>query len=909
LKSVRFYLVLLVFTLVAPGTVFTGYLVERLAEEQRGRTIAHSMQAARDVAADLEREVQGLIRVTETIRLLPPLARGNLEAFQTAATDVARQFGVNVLLTSPDGRQLINTRLPYGAKLPEHSALYDTPFRPAPDSAGPQVSGLFRGMVAGKLVFNITLRVVYPGQPERLLHVSVEPRRLTDALAQQHLPEPWILVVADTAGTILARWPERAGFVGSFVSAAWRQHALGAEGSWLSQSRDGMPVRTTYVRMKSTGWVVAIALPRQVLDGPANRLLGTVGAFGAVTLAAGLLLAFAIAGRLSRAIARLELAGAALAQAEKVPALATGISEVDRVGQVLENASRTQREQAAALRESEARLSLAQRIGGIGSFDRDLRTDKTVVSETFAALMGIPGGAQVVQYSDTLALVHPDDRPAVRNAINAALRHGDGYQISYRLVRADDRRVRTITARAGITRDRTGEPYRVVGAVQDVTEWQETQAKLQTLNDALEVRVQERTAALEAEGARRAEMEARLRQAQKMEALGQLTGGIAHDFNNLLTVIIGNLDAMMPPVVAKEDRDARLRRHIEMALEGARRAAQLTHRLLAFGRRQPLAPRTVDVNRLVAGVSDILRRTLGATIAVEIVYEPALWPVFADANQLENALLNLTLNARDAMSSGGRLTIETANVSLDDPGAPEQADMAAGEYVLLSVSDSGCGMPPEVLERAFEPFFTTKESGKGSGLGLSMVYGFVHQSGGHARIYSEPGEGTTIKLYLPRAADAAAGSSGGGAADGTGAGDILPRAHPGETVLLVEDNEAVRRYAAEALSGLGYTVLEAGTGSEALDVAKRTAGQRLDLLFTDVVLPGGTNGRMLAESIARLRPDIPVLFTTGYTPNAIVHQGRLDAGVLLLSKPYRLADLARRVREAIEGRSHNPAEI
>jgi signal transduction histidine kinase/ActR/RegA family two-component response regulator len=906
---VRFYLILLVFTLVAPGTVFTGYLVERLAEEQRSRTIAHSTQAARDVTADLEREIQGLIRVTETIGLLPPLAQGNLEAFQDAAAEIARQFGVNVLLTSPEGRQLINTRLPYGAKLPEHSALYGTPFRPATDSTVPQVSGLFRGLVSGKLIFNITLRVNYPGQPERLLHLSVEPGRLTDALAQQHLPEPWILVVADTAGTILARWPEQAGYVGSSVSDTWRQHAVGAEGSWLSESRDGMPVRTAYVRMKTTDWVVAVAVPKQVLDGPANWLFGTVGAFGAMTLGAGLFLAFIIGGRLSRAIGRLELAGAALAHAEKVPALTTGVSEVDRVGAILEEASRTQREQAAALRESEARLSLAQRIGGIGSFDCDLRTDETVVSETFAALMGMPGRAQVVRYSDTLALIHPDDRPAVRNAINAAVRHGDGYQISYRLVRADDRRVRTMTARAEITRDRSGVAYRVVGAVQDVTEWRETQAKLQTLNDALEARVQERTAALEAEGARRAEVEARLRQAQKMEALGQLTGGIAHDFNNLLTVIIGNLDAMMGAVDATDNRDGRLRRRIEMALEGARRAAQLTHRLLAFGRRQPLDPRSVDVNRLVAGVSDILRRTLGATIAVEIVYEPALWPVFADANQLENALLNLTLNARDAMSDGGRLTIETANVLLDDPAAPDQTDMAAGEYVLLSVSDTGCGMPPEVLERAFEPFFTTKESGKGSGLGLSMVYGFVHQSGGHARIYSEPGEGTSVKLYLPRAADAAAGSSGCSAADPDETPGPLPRALPGETVLLVEDNEAVRRYAAEALAGLGYAVLEAGTGSEAVEVAKRTAGRRLDLLFTDVVLPGGMNGRMLAEAIAGFRPGIPVLFTTGYTPNAIVHQGRLDAGVLLLSKPYRLVDLARRVREAIEGRGGKPAEI
>ncbi|HYF57148.1 MAG TPA: ATP-binding protein [Salinarimonas sp.] len=391
-----------------------------------------------------------------------------------------------------------------------------------------------------------------------------------------------------------------------------------------------------------------------------------------------------------------------------------------------------------------------------------------------------------------------------------------------------------------------------------------------------------------AEVARREEAEARLRQSQKMEAVGQLTGGVAHDFNNLLTVVTGSLDMLRRRMEEAPARDLRL---VENALEGARRAATLTHHLLAFSRQQPLDPKPLDPNRLVAGMSELLRRTLNEAIGIETVLAGGLWRAHADPNQLENAILNLAVNARDAMPDGGKLTIETANAALDETYAGSRTDVRAGQYVLVSVSDTGLGMPREVLERVFEPFFTTKPVGKGTGLGLAQVYGFMKQSGGHAAIYSEPGQGTTVKLYLPRY---------------RGADEVVDRAEPGmeqpppgsgETILVVEDDDMVRRFTVEALGEAGYRVLEAGDGPAGLRLLD--ADPRIALLFTDVVLAGQLNGRKLADEALRRRPDLRVVFTTGYTRNAIIHHGRLDEGVNFLGKPFTSSDLLHKVRTVL----------
>ncbi|EQB30379.1 hypothetical protein M529_20160 [Sphingobium ummariense RL-3] len=382
-----------------------------------------------------------------------------------------------------------------------------------------------------------------------------------------------------------------------------------------------------------------------------------------------------------------------------------------------------------------------------------------------------------------------------------------------------------------------------------------------------------------------------LRQSQKMEAVGHLTGGIAHDFNNLLTIITGNMD-IAARALDKNEGIARAQKAIGNAMKGAERAGALTQRLLAFARRQPLSPKPLDLDKVVAGMSDLLNRSLGELVKLEIVTSPGLWPVEADPNQMENALLNLAVNSRDAMPNGGTLTIETANAHLDTAYSAAHAEVPAGNYVVVAVSDTGLGMPKEHLVRVFEPFFTTKEVGRGTGLGLSQVYGFVKQSGGHVNVYSEEGRGTTVKMYLPRFTGElnAVTDVELGRLDGPGAA--------GETILVVEDDDEVRAFSAEVLRELGYTVLEAADGTAALRILEQP-GVEVDLLFTDVVMPG-MSGRELSDEARKLRPALKVLFTSGYTRNAIVHGGRLDPGVELIPKPFTSRALAERVRELLD---------
>jgi signal transduction histidine kinase/CheY-like chemotaxis protein len=397
--------------------------------------------------------------------------------------------------------------------------------------------------------------------------------------------------------------------------------------------------------------------------------------------------------------------------------------------------------------------------------------------------------------------------------------------------------------------------------------------------------------ALEIESQERRQAEDMLRQAQRMDAVGHLTGGVAHDFNNLLTVIMGNLEMAQRNINNWNDgAEARVRRVLDGAMQGAQRAATLTQRLLAFARRQPLNPKPLNPNKLVTGMSDFFHRTLGENIQVEIVGGAGVWLVEADPGELEAALLNLVVNARDAMPDGGKLTIETSNAYLDDDYCRRNTEVHPGQYVLISVTDTGPGMSKEVLEHAFEPFFTTKTAGQGTGLGLSQVYGFVKQSGGHVKIYSEIGEGTTIRIYLPRLLRA-------GVDDEPIARAVAP-GHRGETIFVVEDDDDVRAYVAETLGELKYNVIQSGDAETALQML---ADGRIavDLLLTDVILPG-KNGRELAQALTKLRPKLKVLFMTGYSRNAIVHQGRLDPGVDLVQKPLTQAVLAAKIRDLLD---------
>jgi signal transduction histidine kinase/FixJ family two-component response regulator len=429
----------------------------------------------------------------------------------------------------------------------------------------------------------------------------------------------------------------------------------------------------------------------------------------------------------------------------------------------------------------------------------------------------------------------------------------------------------------------------------------ESEERQVKLNQSLERIVSARTAQLvaaneelRAEAAERAKIELVLRHSQKMEAVGKLTGGVAHDFNNLLQVIGGNLQLLTKDVAGSEKAEQRLRN----ALAGVSRGSKLASQLLAFGRRQPLAPKVVNLGRFVGGLDDLLRRALGDGVEIETAISGGLWNTLVDPSQVENAILNLAINARDAMQAHGKLTIEAGNAALTDEYAAHHEDVRPGQYVMLAVTDTGCGMTPEVIEQVFEPFFTTKPEGQGTGLGLSMVYGFVKQSGGHIKIYSEPGEGTTIRLYLPRVT---------GAEDVTADTEAGPITGGTETVLVVEDDDDVRGTVVELLTDLGYRVLKARDASSALSIIEN--GAIIDVLFTDVVMPGSMRSPELARRARARLPEVAVLFTSGYTDTAIVHGGRLDQGTELLSKPYTREALARKIRHVLRNQERRAAGV
>ncbi len=481
-----------------------------------------------------------------------------------------------------------------------------------------------------------------------------------------------------------------------------------------------------------------------------------------------------------------------------------------------------------------------------------------------------------------LRAIHPDDRERTQDHWQGAVRGEHPYDIEFRLRNAGGG-YRWFKVRGMAIRGEDGR----------IAYWFGTCTDIEDIVTARDLVARSKRELEEEVAARAAELmlvEAQLRQAQKMEAVGQLTGGLAHDFNNLLAAIMGSLELLQTRVA--QGRVGEIGRYIDAAQGAARRAAALTHRLLAFSRRQTLAPVPTDVNRLVSGMDDLIRRTIGPQVAMERVAAGGLWSTLVDPSQLESALLNLCINARDAMPGGGRLGIETDNLRLDGPAARER-DLPPGEYVALRVSDSGCGMPPEVAARAFDPFFTTKPIGQGTGLGLSMIYGFARQSGGQVRIHSTVGRGTRICLLLPRHA---ANEVEEAAEDAAAPAESLPSGRVG-SVLVVDDEPTVRLLVGEVLRDLGCDTSEAGDGAEALRVLQSDA--QVDLLVTDVGLPGGMNGRQVADAARVARPGLKVLFITGYAESSVLSHGHLEPGMHILTKPFAMEALAGRVGELL----------
>jgi len=557
------------------------------------------------------------------------------------------------------------------------------------------------------------------------------------------------------------------------------------------------------------------------------------------------------------------------------------------IGVAFDITGRKQTEQA--LRASQDRLAAIFGQASVGLSELDLTGRFRRVNGALCHMLGRTEQEMLGLHMDDI--IHPEELEENRSRVARLVATGQSFTLEKRYHKPDGGWV-WISSSMSRLDDETGQPQGLIAVKTDITERRRVEAALRDLNDTLEQRVGR-------EIAERDKAEEALRQSQKMEAVGQLTGGVAHDFNNVLQIISGNLHLLQLQVRGEQVRggeaDAITRKRLDMAIAAVERGARLSSQLLAFARRQPLQPVVSNLGSLVSRMDDLLRRTLGEAIDIVTVMGSGLWNTLVDPGQIENVILNLAINARDAMQGAGRLTIEVGNAVLGEYYVNNLLDVPSGQYVMLSVTDTGCGMTPEVLQRAFEPFFTTKREGEGTGLGLSMAYGFVKQSRGHIKILSEPGRGTCIKIYLPRTLGDEARQDDAERVQETGGT---------ETILVVEDDPGVRAVVLDMLAALGYRALAAENGADALALLQR---QHVDLLFTDVVMPGALRSPELAVAARELQPDIAVLYTSGYPQNAIVHGGRLDAGLELLSKPYRREDLARKLRHVFNNREQEIA--
>lgn len=534
---------------------------------------------------------------------------------------------------------------------------------------------------------------------------------------------------------------------------------------------------------------------------------------------------------------------------------------------------------ALRLRESSERLNAALLASGTGTFYLDLHNNRLDMDLPMQRLLGLEGMASG-WLSDFLEKVHSDDRTGIVQQCELCARYGDDFEMQFRVILPDGSE-RWIFDKGQTFADADGKPSYMVGACLDITQHKRTEHALHRLNETLEQRVN-------AEVAARAKTEAALRQSQKMEAVGQLTGGLAHDFNNLLAGVIGSLELLS--LRLQQGRVDDLQRDVDSALSSATRATALTHRLLAFSRRQTLDPSPTDLNALVEGMMELLQRTTGPLVDYSTRLSNDLWLTLCDTNQLENALLNLTINARDAMPDGGQLTLISENLRLDEPAAQELG-LQPGEYVALGVRDTGVGIPPEKLGYVFDPFFTTKPLGEGTGLGLSMVYGFARQSGGGVRIESTVGEGTSVWIYLPRHHGQLVSQ------DTQTAASLVPAPVEGRTVLVVDDEPNVRTLVSEVLQEMGLKTLEAADGPNGLRILD--SDTHLDLLISDIGLPGGMNGRQLADVAREKRPSLRVLFITGYAEKSVLHRSNALHDYEVLTKPFNIAVLEDKVRRML----------
>ena len=517
-----------------------------------------------------------------------------------------------------------------------------------------------------------------------------------------------------------------------------------------------------------------------------------------------------------------------------------------------------------ALESIELMLQNSQRIGRIGSFEMDLKTREVKWSDQLFDLFSLERTKGPIDYEKVLALIHPDDREKATKISSEAAKEGKSYKLEHRVIHPDDGQVLNLLITGDVIQNEKNETIKIAGTVQDITERKRSEESLR-------------------------KSEEQLRQAQKLESIGRLAGGIAHDFNNLLTTIIGYSEL----ISLEEDLNDTTKEGVREIKNSAERAAKLTQQLLAFSRKQVLQPQVIDFNHLITRLGRMLKRLIGEDIDLTTKLDSKLGHIKADPGQVEQVIMNLVVNARDAMPGGGTLTIETQGLYLDESYHQQHPEVTPGYYVLLAVSDTGHGMDEETRKHIFEPFFTTKEVGKGTGFGLSTVYGIVKQSGGYIYVYSEPDHGTTFKIYLPHLTGTKKQQE-----SLTGKRDPMGGA---ETILLVEDEESLRKMAGRILEGYGYSVIEATDGMDALEITTKGDRLKIDLLVTDVVMPE-MGGKELADKLTAEYPRLSVLYISGYTDNAIAHHGVLDEGVSLLQKPFSPQSLAEKVRGVLDNR-------
>jgi len=883
-------LVILILVTVLPLVGLASATILRTVDDERARIQRDVKERAENLLREVDRQIASIQGELQVLAVSPSLQTGNFAAFDHHMREALKIRGTSIALHDTRAQQLLSTTRPFGDPLPyeTNSEMLDR----VVETGQPQISDLIIGAVLARPILTVGVPVRRDGRVAYVLAMGLGPEILSALLNEQNLPPDWSAGIFDRNGLIVAHNRGLDRFIGQPAMPALRaQIAKGPEGWFPSITKEGVPVYSAFRRSPISGWTVAIGLPREFVDAPLRRTQWLAFGGGGTAFAVSLALAWWMARAIRRPVESLTAAARALGSEEPVGPPVGGVRELEQIGGalcaaavVLEQRTRARMQAEAALRASEERFrmlaeSLPQLVwtclpdGRVDYLSRQW-LDYTGMSE-----------AEPLDSQRLKQVIHPGDLEATMASWAAAAEGRAPYDLEHR-IRAADGSYRWFKTRGTPVTDQAGQTIKWFGSCTDIQDIVEARDTLARSRKQLEVMVEERTRELAATNVRlRAEIGARelaqtaLMQAQKMEALGQLTGGIAHDFNNLLTAVSGSLELL--EVRTSEEKSLRL---LHTAQRGASRGAKLTQSLLAFARKQHLELVSADLNSVIAEMSEMLHRSIGASIDIRLSPASELWPVLIDVNQIESALLNIAINARDAMPQGGTLLIETANIYASSDQLPDE--MAGRDCVLVSLRDTGTGMGPEVIEHAFEPFFTTKEIGRGTGLGLSMVFGVVRQSGGAVHINSRIREGTVVQIYLPRATEAAVPRSG-----------RATQARPagGAHILVVDDDPDVSWVIAECLRGIGHEVSEARNGGSALTILER--GDQFDLLVMDLAMPG-LSGAETVRLARRIRPDLKALFCTGYA-DVSRFEGE-TGGDMLLRKPFGPDALIEAVQQALQ---------